>query len=177
MAPAREDSDLASEDSDHDDSSYYADRGEPSKSTPLRDRDPKPVRASKDAQPDHAPASKADIQNMVAELKAYFSADIALVREDMGVMTARLRALEEAGTATTSKQEALQPEVETLKQANHTMEGRLAVLEDARWQRNMRVRGIPENIGEDEVPHYLHRMWSSMLPPAKAKTINLDYLY
>ncbi|CAH2285866.1 Hypothetical predicted protein [Pelobates cultripes] len=75
-------------------------------------------------------------------------------------MTARsrLRALEEHDVATKSKQETLKAEVETLKQANLTMKGRLASLVDARRQRNMRVRGNPENIGEDEVPHYLYRM-------------------
>ncbi|CAH2305865.1 Hypothetical predicted protein [Pelobates cultripes] len=87
---------------------------------------------------DLTPASKADIQNMPAEMKAFFAADIALVREDMGVMTAWLRMLEEAGDSTRGKQD-LKVEVDKLKQDNLTMESRLAVLEDSKQQRNLRV--------------------------------------
>ncbi|CAH2248551.1 Hypothetical predicted protein [Pelobates cultripes] len=100
--------------------------------------------SSTETSPGHIPACKADIQNLLAEIKAYFSADIVLVHEDMGVMTARLLTLEE---------------------------------DDARKQCNLRVRGIPKSILDDKVPHYLHRMWNSMLSTTNAKTIHLDYQY
>ncbi|CAH2319902.1 Hypothetical predicted protein [Pelobates cultripes] len=96
-------------------------------------------RSSHETRPGHVPASKADIQNMLKEIKAFFVADIALVREDIG--------------------------------------GRLAVLEDSKRQRNLQVRGVPEDITNNDVPHYLHRMLSSMLSPSKAKVMPLDYNY
>ncbi|CAH2301867.1 Hypothetical predicted protein [Pelobates cultripes] len=99
---------------------------------------------------------------MLKEMKVFFAADIALVKEDFEVMTARVRALEDDGDITRGKQDDLKTKVNRLQQINLSMEGRLAVLQDSKQQRNLRISGVPEDITNNEVPHYLHRMLSSM---------------
>ncbi|CAH2250787.1 Hypothetical predicted protein [Pelobates cultripes] len=175
MVPAQEDSDLASEESNRDEPQYTAKQGDTNKTPPPADWRQTSRRAIPETHPDLTPASKAYIQNMLAEIKAFFTADTALWRKDMGVMTARLRMLEEAGDTTRGKQDDLKAEVGKLKQANLTMESRLAVLEDSKRQQNLRVRGVPEDAAEAEIPHYFRRLISSMLPQPKAKAIHLAY--
>ncbi|CAH2292714.1 Hypothetical predicted protein [Pelobates cultripes] len=84
MAPTREDSDLASEEGDLDGSPECREHSESPLST---NADPTDKRASPETRLEHIFGSKADIKNMLSELNAYFSADIMLVREDLGVMT------------------------------------------------------------------------------------------
>ncbi|CAH2281984.1 Hypothetical predicted protein, partial [Pelobates cultripes] len=107
--------------------------------------DPTDKRASPEISSEQIPVGKVDIENILSELKAYFSADIARIREDMGVMTSQLRVLEEENAKTKGQQEDLKVEVEKLKQANLVLESKLAELE---------VRGVPEVIVDDKVPNF-----------------------
>ncbi|CAH2315495.1 Hypothetical predicted protein [Pelobates cultripes] len=106
-----EDSDLASEESEQDDSCHSAECGEPSKSPALTTFEPVPRWASTETCPKKIPASKGDKQNLLTEMKACFAADIVLVQEDMGVMTASLQALEVEADITRSKQDDLNKRV------------------------------------------------------------------
>ncbi|CAH2306844.1 Hypothetical predicted protein [Pelobates cultripes] len=107
-------------------------------------------------------------------MKTLFAADIALVRKDLGVITARLQSLEDSGDTAHCGQDAQQSELDKLKQANLLMEGRIAVLEDSKRQRNLKIWSVPEDATDSEIPHYLRRLLSSVLTPSKAKAILLD---
>ncbi|CAH2293807.1 Hypothetical predicted protein [Pelobates cultripes] len=107
-------------------------------------------------------------------MKTLFAADIALVWKDLGVITARLQSLEDSGDNVQCQQDAPQSELDALKLTNLLMEGRIAALEDSKRQRNLKIRSVFEEVTESETPHYLRRLLSSILTPAKAKAISLD---
>ncbi|CAH2285430.1 Hypothetical predicted protein [Pelobates cultripes] len=108
-------------------------------------------------------------------MKTLFAANIALVQKDLGVITARLQSLENSGDIAQCRQDAQQSELDKLKQANLLMEGRIAVLEDTKRQRNLKIRVFfTEDVTDSEIPHYLRRLLSSILTPSKAKAIPLD---
>ncbi|CAH2224034.1 Hypothetical predicted protein [Pelobates cultripes] len=68
------------------------------------------------------PASKAETQNLLTELKALFVTDITLVWEDMGAITVRLQVLEYDSDITTGNQDDLRAGIDKLKRTNLTME-------------------------------------------------------
>ncbi|CAH2284890.1 Hypothetical predicted protein [Pelobates cultripes] len=121
------------------------------------------------------PASKADIIHLLKELKAQSAADVALIREDLGAMTARIQAVEVNEVATTAKIETLQREMAQMKKTSTILENKAAALEDAKRQRNLRIRGIPEAVQDSEVAYYLRRLLASLLLQAKAKSILLEF--
>ncbi|CAH2284534.1 Hypothetical predicted protein [Pelobates cultripes] len=125
--------------------------------------------------PEQMPASKADIIHLLKELKAQSAADVALIREDLSAMTARIQAVEVNEAATTAKIETLQREMAQLKKTSTILENKVAALEDAKRQRNLRTRGIPEAVQDPKVTHYLRRLLASLLFQAKAKSILLEF--
>ncbi|CAH2320074.1 Hypothetical predicted protein [Pelobates cultripes] len=62
-----------------------------------------------------------------------------------------------------------------MKQTSTILENKVAALEDAKCQRNLRIRGIPEAVQDPEVSHYIRRILASLLLPAKAKSILLGF--
>ncbi|CAH2223616.1 Hypothetical predicted protein [Pelobates cultripes] len=96
MAPVWEDSDTASEES-NEDSPFPNIHG----TRVISELQVKHQPVSKQENPsvslEQQPASKADIQNLLKEMQALFAADIALVREDLAGITARLQTLEDSG--------------------------------------------------------------------------------
>ncbi|CAH2310858.1 Hypothetical predicted protein [Pelobates cultripes] len=139
MAPVREDSDSALEESATDDVSHLNMQG-----TPRANLDPQHPPQGRLARTtpslEQTPASKADIQNLLREMKTLFAADIALVRKDLGVITARLQLLEDPGDNVQCRQDAQQSELDALKLTNLLMEGRIAALEDSKRQRNLKIQ-------------------------------------
>ncbi|CAH2224377.1 Hypothetical predicted protein [Pelobates cultripes] len=161
MAPAREASEHSLDDSMLEAAEASTKRGSTrSESTPP---------------PEQMPASKADIIYLLKELKAQSAADMALIREDLGTMTARIQAVEVNEAATTPKIETLQREMAQMKQTSTILENKVAALEDAKRQRNLRIRGIPEAVQDPDVTHYLRRLLASLLLPANAKSILLEF--
>ncbi|CAH2225511.1 Hypothetical predicted protein [Pelobates cultripes] len=175
MAPMQEDSELASEESEQEDPRCPAEQRLTSRTFTLTDCEAVLRRSSPETRPEKVPPSKADIQNMLKEMKSFFAT--ALIGEDLAVMTARVQALEDNGNITRGKQEDMEAEENRLKQANLSMEGRLAVLEDSKRQQNLQVRSVLEDITTTKVPYYQRKMLSSMLSLAKAKAMQLDYHY
>ncbi|CAH2222104.1 Hypothetical predicted protein [Pelobates cultripes] len=116
MAPARESPDHSSDDSMEEAAEARSTRWE---STPP---------------PEQMPASKADIIHLLKELKAQSAADVALIREDLGAMTARIQAVEVNEAATTAKIETLQREMAQMKKTSTILENKVAALEDAKRQ-------------------------------------------
>ncbi|CAH2274271.1 Hypothetical predicted protein [Pelobates cultripes] len=114
------------------------------------------------------------MQNLLREMKTLFAADIALVRKDLGVITARLLSLQDSDDIAQWRQDAQQSELEKLKQANFLMEGRIAVLEDSKRHRNLKIGSFSEEVTDCEMPHYICCLLSSILTPSKAKAISLD---
>ncbi|CAH2325857.1 Hypothetical predicted protein [Pelobates cultripes] len=157
MAPAREAPDHSSDDSMEEAAEARSTRWE---STPP---------------PEQMPASKADIIHLLKELKAQSAADVALIREDLGAMSARIQAVEVNEAATTAKIETLQREMAQMKKTSTILENKVAALEDAKRHRNLRLRGIPEAVQDSEVAHYLRRLLASLLSQAKAKSILLEF--
>ncbi|CAH2222000.1 Hypothetical predicted protein [Pelobates cultripes] len=140
----RDYSDSGLEESEQGGSQYSAGRVVHSKRPPHTETDFVITWASTVSCPKNIPASKADIQNMLAEMKLHFSADIAIVRQDMG--TWGLQPLEDERSTSTDKQEELTADIDQLKQITLTMEGKITVLEDAKRQQNLRLCGVPKDI-------------------------------
>ncbi|CAH2255042.1 Hypothetical predicted protein [Pelobates cultripes] len=140
MAPARSDSDTGWEEGEPEDSPDSADHGILKKRTANTEtgsvnRGPRLTQHS-----ENVPASKADIKNMLAEIKAFFSADIALVRQDLGTITTRLQSLEDEGRITRDLQGTMSAEIDRLKQITLNMEQKIAVLKDSKRQKTSQTQ-------------------------------------
>ncbi|CAH2256208.1 Hypothetical predicted protein, partial [Pelobates cultripes] len=123
IAPVRKDSDIASEERETEDFSFPITQSE-TRANPKPQLKYLPV--GRQTRPnlslEQTPASKAYIQNLLKEMKALFAADIALVWEDLGAITARLQALEVSGEIAKGRQDDQQSEMDKFKQANLLME-------------------------------------------------------
>ncbi|CAH2278124.1 Hypothetical predicted protein [Pelobates cultripes] len=94
-------------------------------------------------------ATKSDINNMVLELKAFFTSELAELKGELSTFTATCTQLSMG----------------------------LGHLEGSARQRNVKVREIPDTVDAAEFPQFILRLFSSTLTPRQAKGLSLDGLY
>ncbi|CAH2246591.1 Hypothetical predicted protein [Pelobates cultripes] len=69
-----------------------------------------------------APATKGDIKALLTNIRAFFNADLNIIREDITVVTARLQANEDAITSLAQKQESTNEHLLQLQAAHKSMQ-------------------------------------------------------
>ncbi|CAH2315132.1 Hypothetical predicted protein [Pelobates cultripes] len=124
-----------------------------------------------------APATKGDIKALLTNIRAFFNADLNIMCEDITVVTARLQANEDAITSLAQKQESTNEHLLQLQASHKSMQVRLDTQDDARRRNNLKIRGIAESVTDQELPHFLRRLWTTLLPQRSAKSIQVDGCY
>ncbi|CAH2220607.1 Hypothetical predicted protein [Pelobates cultripes] len=69
-----------------------------------------------------APATKGDIKALLTNIRAFFNADLNIMREDITVVTARLQANEDAITSLAQKQESTNEHLLQLQASHKSMQ-------------------------------------------------------
>ncbi|CAH2324686.1 Hypothetical predicted protein [Pelobates cultripes] len=101
-------------------------------------------------------------------------ADVALLREDLKLITVRLGAVDGTTNSHTTQIAELQAAVQSLKQQTLLHEQQLASQEDNYRRNNLKITGIADSVPEAELPHLVRRLLTTLVTPKTAKAIALD---
>ncbi|CAH2222906.1 Hypothetical predicted protein [Pelobates cultripes] len=121
-------------------------------------------------------ATKADLANR-SGLKAFFSSEVAVLKEDIRNLTGHMRATEEEVHDLRVKQDTSSSQIQELSSTCSQLNAKVGRLEDAMRQRNLKVRGIPDAINAAALPQYIRRLFSSTLTPKQAKGLSMEGIY
>ncbi|CAH2311644.1 Hypothetical predicted protein [Pelobates cultripes] len=106
---------------------------------------------------------------MVSDLKAFFTSELAVLKEKLGTLTGQIRATEDEVHDLRVKQDSTTKQVLEISTTCEQLNARVGQLEDSSCQRNLKVRGIPETISVEELPQFIRRLFSAILPPKQDK--------
>ncbi|CAH2293487.1 Hypothetical predicted protein [Pelobates cultripes] len=122
---------------------------------------------------DASPVTTAVLKTLLADLQKNIQTDVASLRNDIHGLRGRMGALETASNVCSDQITSLQQVVQGLQKQNEEHERRFTALEDARRANNIKVRGIPEDTPQAEMPHLL----VALLSPRQAKAITMDSFF
>ncbi|CAH2277658.1 Hypothetical predicted protein, partial [Pelobates cultripes] len=125
---------------------------------------------------DSSPVTTSVVKALLAELQKNILADITAIRSDLQGLTGHIGALERTSQTSTQHIAMLHQAVSDLQQQNLLHERRFAALEDTWRRNNLKIRGVLEDICETELPHFLRRILSTLLPSRQMKATTLDRL-
>ncbi|CAH2322135.1 Hypothetical predicted protein [Pelobates cultripes] len=117
------------------------------------------------------------IRELMAAHHRKISAEVATIREDLKVLSARLGTVECTSSGHTSQIEELKATVHDLKQLAALHDQQLATQKDKRRQNNLKLQGVADSVPEAELPHYARRLLTALLTPKVAKSIILDNIF
>ncbi|XP_063298016.1 dynein axonemal heavy chain 14 [Pelobates fuscus] len=126
---------------------------------------------------DTAPVTAKLMKELLAELQKNLQADMATIRQDLKGLTGRIGALETTSPSCKQQLTTLQQEVKDLQILTCSYECRFAALEDSRRQNNVKVRGVPDNIPDAELPHVVRRLLSALLTPKLSRALETESIF
>ncbi|CAH2283809.1 Hypothetical predicted protein [Pelobates cultripes] len=101
-----------------------------------------------------------------------FQADCALIQEDMHTLSGGIKSIkDEAATAHQTHLGA------ALLAQQLTQQPTVTGLEDTQRRRYLKIRGVSSDIGIEEVPQYVRRLLSSLLPTKQVKSMPIEGIY
>ncbi|CAH2283966.1 Hypothetical predicted protein [Pelobates cultripes] len=99
-----------------------------------------------------APATKGDILNILQNLRTLFHSDMAILQEEVTVVTGRVRVAEEDIAAKAQRHQTREETLIYPQSSHHALQTRLDGLDDARRRPNINIRGIADSIDNKELP-------------------------
>ncbi|CAH2247715.1 Hypothetical predicted protein [Pelobates cultripes] len=117
---------------------------------------------------DAEPVTTGVFKTLLADLQKNILTDVTALRGDLQGLAGRVSTLEGSTQANQQNIATLQKAVHDLQQLNRMYEHRFAAQEDARRRHNLKVRRVPEEVLEAELPHVLRCMFTAILPPGQA---------
>ncbi|CAH2282956.1 Hypothetical predicted protein [Pelobates cultripes] len=111
-----------------------------------------------------APGTKGDIKALMNNSRAFFNADLNIIREDMTGVTAGVQTNEDNISFIAQKQRDTNELIQQLQAAHKALQVRLDTLDDARRHNNLKIRGIAESVTKHKLPHFLKHLLATLLP-------------
>ncbi|CAH2247790.1 Hypothetical predicted protein [Pelobates cultripes] len=109
-------------------------------------------------------ATNGDILELMRNMRRLFNADLAVVREEIMAITARVQATEGEISAIAHRQTGTAEQQAQLHTSQQTLSHQLDALDDYGRRKNVKLRGIAEAIGDSELLHIVQQMLASNLP-------------
>ncbi|CAH2316199.1 Hypothetical predicted protein [Pelobates cultripes] len=133
------------------------------------------------SRPTHSPAkhpiTEETPRDMLGELRRNIAADIGKFREEISSVSARLQNTELNAAAQDTRLGTVEQQLLALQKVQREHQESMAVLEDKRRWKNIKVRGLPDAVETDELPHLFRRMFSTLFTARQAKGMSLDSWY
>ncbi|CAH2246063.1 Hypothetical predicted protein [Pelobates cultripes] len=120
---------------------------------------------------DLTPATRQDIAELLLEMRQLHAADLELLKTDLTAVTARTQASEEAILDLRQEAQGFKESIIQLQSSQANLTNRADIAEDRHRQVNIK---IPDSVGITELPHYLRRLTTSLLPHTKAKKLTFE---
>ncbi|CAH2324300.1 Hypothetical predicted protein [Pelobates cultripes] len=125
----------------------------------------------------NTPATKGDIKSLLRDIRKMFQADLAILREDVLLLTGRIKAAEETSNHLKAEQSTLAAEQKWLTDSQDTMSLRMSEFEDRSRSKNIKIKGTPTTVEKTELPQYIRCLLQQILPHKQAKSILVDNIY
>ncbi|CAH2296082.1 Hypothetical predicted protein [Pelobates cultripes] len=118
------------------------------------------------------PSTKGDIKAPLCNICSLFTADIAVLREEILTMETEV---DSQGLTVWCIQ--LEDQNVELQRNQTLLTTRLDAVEDRHRIRNIKIKGVPETVTQDDLPWYIGRFLTSLLTPQQTKTVLTDGVY
>ncbi|CAH2274506.1 Hypothetical predicted protein [Pelobates cultripes] len=110
------------------------------------------------------PATKLDRSKLLLELKQMLAADMDLVRTELQAV---VQASEEEILDVRQEVKGLKEMVLQLQSSHAILLTKLDIAKDRSCRANIKIRGVPDTISPAELPHYIRRLLTTLLPHAQ----------
>ncbi|CAH2219837.1 Hypothetical predicted protein [Pelobates cultripes] len=107
-------------------------------------------------------------------MRQLHAADLELLKTEFTAVTAHTQASEEDILDLRQEVQGLKESILQLQSSQANLTSRADTAEDRHRQVNIKIRGIPDSIGITELPHYLRRLTTSLLPHIQAKKLTFE---
>ncbi|CAH2282207.1 Hypothetical predicted protein [Pelobates cultripes] len=95
------------------------------------------------------------LQDLRTSMKTDFQAAVSDMRKDIHAVGTRVNALEEKTDELCHMNDTIVEKIQRVEADNKHLMEKLADLEDHSRRNNIRVRGVPETVTQEELPAYL----------------------
>ncbi|CAH2284228.1 Hypothetical predicted protein [Pelobates cultripes] len=119
------------------------------------------------------PVTERTLKTLLDDLRRNIAADITLFEEIRGV-SGRLHDSEVATAAHEVRIANLEKELSELKCTQAQIQTRMAAAEDRRRWKNIKMRGLPDNIATAKIPHLLSRLFTQLFSAKQSKLVAVD---
>ncbi|XP_063295380.1 uncharacterized protein LOC134582656 [Pelobates fuscus] len=123
------------------------------------------------------PVTAAQLKDMLAELRTNIAADMADFKTAVEKATSRITLLEATTSTQDSRLTVVENQIAEISKLQLLTTDRMDAMEDQKRRYNLKLRGVPDSIDLADLPHYIRRLFSTLLPPKQAKTVRLDGLF
>ncbi|CAH2284000.1 Hypothetical predicted protein [Pelobates cultripes] len=138
---------------------------------PTRPVPPKPSPAAK------PPVTEDILRSLLDELRRNIATDIGQFREEINGVSARRQHTELNSADHENRIQTLERQMAALQRDQTQAKEDLAVMEDRRRWKNIKIRGLPDTLAPAELPHLFRRMLTALFPAKQAKAMPLDGWY
>ncbi|CAH2220791.1 Hypothetical predicted protein [Pelobates cultripes] len=142
-------------------------------------RAPNPPQKAKQrgAEVEAEPITTTVLKALLADLQRDIHEDVAALRGDLRGLTSRITKLEGSSQSQAQYIAAMQQSMQDLQNQTQHYEHRLAAQEDAMRRSNIKIRGVPENVPEAELPKLIGCLLPALLPHRQTTPIIPNEVY
>uniref|UniRef100_A0A8C5Q483 Uncharacterized protein n=1 Tax=Leptobrachium leishanense TaxID=445787 RepID=A0A8C5Q483_9ANUR len=107
---------------------------------------------------DHLPSTKGDLRRLMDEIRDMWKPEVAAVRAEVQEVRAQVMEVQTKTAEVATEQSQLAGQVTALRSQIEILSRSVETLETRHRRRNIRVRGIPDSVLEDELQPYVTRL-------------------
>ncbi|CAH2223283.1 Hypothetical predicted protein [Pelobates cultripes] len=114
------------------------------------------------------------LHELRTSMRTDFQAAVSDLRKDLLEVGTRVNVLEEKTDELCQANDAIVSKLQQLEKDNRRLTEKMADLEDRSRRNNIRVRGVPEKVTQEDLPSYLLRLFQAIQPALAPADLRLD---